>query len=169
MLSIDSLFHNACLLYNYCTKPCGYNYFIIDEVESSKVQQLGKYISEQDRVNAVKLYREIESDIDVLRDRYCYNVLPFKSSFRQLAKDMYLFMKKNWLIHNPEFEYIAYILRFISTSDYYVIREFFIKRSYSLFYMERVPLDPDSFYCGYVPLEAFLDYVIKLLQIYSSS
>ena len=164
-MNVDSLFEDAKMLYKYCTKSYGYNLFIIDEVDSNKLMKMNEYIQSNNKFEAVKLFRELSRDIDAIRNKYCYNILPHKSSFRQLAKDMYLYLKETWLLYNPEFQYIGYMLRFISTSDYYVIREFLSHRSYSLFYMDRIPLDPDSFYCGYVPLEAILDYIIKFIAL----
>ena len=131
--------------------------------------KLRTLIDENKRVEAVKLYREIDRDVDAIRDRYCYNVLPERSSFRGIAKDLYRELKESWLLYTDEFHYIGRILRFISTSDYYVIREYLMKRSYSMYNYKDIPLDPDSFYDGYVPLEAIMDYIIKLYIDYSKN
>lgn len=165
LMDIDSMFESAKMLFDYCTKSRGYNLFIIDEVDSMKLMKLSQYIQAEDKVNAVLMYREIDRDIDRIRDYYCYNHLEYKSSFRQIAKDMYRELKESWLLYSDEFKYIGRVLRFISTSDYYTIREYLMKRSYSFFYMERFPMDPSSFYCGYVPLEALMDYIVKVFCI----
>jgi phosphomannomutase len=47
-----------------------------------------------------------------------------------------------------------------------VIKDFFKKRSMSMFEYKEIPLDPDKFYGGFVPIEAFLDYVIVLMKAY---
>lgn len=169
MISIDTMFESTQMLWFYCTRPLGYNMFIMDNINDNKLIQMKRCIDTNDKINAIKLYRQLDRDIDALRDMYCYNVLPYKSSFRQIAKDMYIFLKDSWLLYNDDFEYVGKVLKFISTSDYYIIREYFIRRSYSMFYMDKLPLDPDSFYCRYVPLEAFLDYAIKLLNMYMGS
>ena len=139
--------------------------FIIDEVDSSKLIKLRDYIQAGDKYNAVRMYMELDSDIDKIRDHYCYDNLEYKSNFRQLAKEMYRELKESWLIYSEEYGYLARILKFISTSDYYIIREYLMKRRYSFFYMEKIPLDPDTFYCDYVPLEAIMDYIVKVFCI----
>lgn len=164
--NMDSLFESSKMLFDYVTKYRGYNAFIIDEVDDILVRRLGRSIQENNRVEAVRLYFKLDKQIDELRDTYCYNVLPYKSSFRELAKDLYKELKESWLIYNKDFKYIAKILRFISTSDYYIIREYLMKRSYGMFTYEDIPLDPDDFYCGYIPLEAIMDYAIKLIRLY---
>ena len=54
----------------------------------------------------------------------------------------------------------------ISTSDYYQIREMLIKRSYTFYHYWDIPIDPDNWYCGYIPLECILDYCIKIVRLY---
>ena len=168
-VSIETLFEDSKQLWEYLAIPRGYNMFLIDEIDSLKVLQLRKYIDTDDKINAVKLYKELSLEVDRIRDKHCYNVLPYKSSFRQIAKEVYLFLKESWLLYTDEFFYIGRVLRFISTSSLYEINRYLKKRSYSMFYLERINIDPDNFYCGYVPLEAFLDYAIKLLNMYMGS
>ena len=79
---------------------------------------------------------------------------------------MYRELKKSWLIYNDDLRYISYILRFISTSDYYQIREMLIKRSKTMYDYWDIPIDPDDFYCRYIPLECILDYCIKMVRLY---
>ena len=162
MLSIESLFDSTIKFYEYCTKNKGYNLFIIDNLPTDKLQLLKSYIDKGDKVSAIQLYRQLDIEVDAIRNYYCYNNLEYKSSFRQLAKDLHLELKRTWLNSTKEFKQIDRILRFISTSDYYIIREYFIKRSHSLFYMDIIPIDPTTFYDNYIPLEVFLDYAIKL-------
>ena len=159
---MESQFESAKMLFDYLTKFKGYNLFLIDEIDGSKVSQMRKCIDEGNKGEAVKLYRQLDREVDAIRDRYCYNVLPERSSFRGIAKDLYRELKESWLLYTDEFSYLGYILRFISTSDYYVIREFLMKRSFSMFNYKDIPIDPDDFYCGYVPLEVILDYILKL-------
>lgn len=165
-VSIETLFEDSKQLWEYLAIPRGYNMFLIDEIDSLKVLQLRKYIDTDDKINAVKLYKELSLEVDRIRDKHCYNVLPYKSSFRQLAKEMYIFLKETWLLYTDQFFYIGKTLRFISTSSLYEINRYFRKRSYSMFYMERINIDPDKFYCNHITLEAFMDYAIKLLTIY---
>lgn len=164
MLSLDTIIEDSLMLFDYCTKMQGYNMFVIDEVDSEKVKLLRKYIDEENRIMCAKYYILISNQIDELRNKYCYNILPYKSSFRQLAKDLYAYMKETWLIYNEQYKYLAYMLRKIQNADYYDIKKFLEKRSYSLYYMERIPFDPDKFYCHYVPLEAVLYYIIEVLK-----
>lgn len=165
-ISIDSLYNRCELLYDYCTKSYKYNHFIIDEVNEEWVKELKKAIDEEDKKRAVMYYMKIDRQIDELRSNYCYNVLPYRSSFRGIAKDLYRELKESWLLYTDEFDYIGYVLRFISTSEYHIIKEFFKKRSMSMFEYKDIPLDPDKFYGGFVPIEAFLDYVIALMKAY---
>lgn len=164
---MDSLFERSKMIYDYCTKSYKYNHFVIDEVNEEMVRALGKAIREEDRVQAVRLYLKLDKQIDELRSKYCFNVLPYRSSFRGIAKDLHRELKRSWLIYSDDFGYIAYVLRFISTSDYYTIREFLMKRSNTMFWYKEVPIDPDKFYCGYIPLEAFIYYAITLYKAYN--
>lgn len=168
-ITLDGEFENSIKLWEYLAVPRGYNLFLIDEIDSLKVLQLRKYIDTNDKVNAVKLYRQLSIEMDEIRSYYSYNRLPYRSNFRALAKDLYLFLKESWLLYTDEFFYIGRVLRFISTSSLYEINRYLKKRSYSMFYLERINIDPDNFYCGYVPLEAILDYAIKLLNMYMGS
>lgn len=165
---MDTMYDNAIKLLDYLTHYYKYNAFILDGIESELIQKLSMYIRKNDRVNAVRLYLKIDKLIDELRDINCYNNpnLPYKSSFRNIAKDAYRYLKDNHLTNNESLKDVAYILKFISTSDYYIIREMLIKKSYSFFYCGYIPLDPDSFYCGYIPLEAILDYCLKVVENY---
>lgn len=165
-ITLDGEFENSKLLFDYLSKNRGYNLFLIDEIDSMKVRQLKQYIDTNDKVNTVKLYRELVRDIDNIREYHCYNNISYRSNFRALAKEIYLFLKDSWLIYNPEFSYIARVLRFISTSSLYEINRYLKRRSYSMFYLERINIDPDMFYCHHITLEAFLCYSIELLREY---
>jgi hypothetical protein len=105
--------------------------------------------------------------IDTLRDERCYNSneTPYRSSFRNIAKDLYRELKVTGLVYNEDLKIIARIVRFISTSDYYIIREYLMKRSNTLYWYLDIPLDPEKFYCGYIPLEAILDYCVKVIKL----
>ena len=169
MITIDSMFEQSKLLFDYLSKDHGCNRFLIDEIESLKVRQMKQYIDANDKMNAIKLYRELDKQCDMIRDYYCYNRLPYRSSFRGIAKDLHLYLKDRLLYLNPDFKYIDRMLKFISTSDFYVIREYLIRRSYSLFYMERINIDPSNYPNCYLPIEVILDYSIKLLLSYKES
>lgn len=168
LFNIESLFDSSKLLFDYLTKTRGYNNFLIDEIDSSKVSKLGEAIISNNRLEAIRIYLQLDKEMDSIRDKYCYDnqELSYKSNFRAIAKDLYRELKDSWLIYNSELGSIARIIRFISTSDYYVIREYLVKRSLTMYMYLDIPLDPDSFYCGYIPLEAFLDYAIKLVRAY---
>ena len=163
MTSLETIIDDSILLFNYCTKYCGYNAFIIDDIDSEKVALLRKYIDENNRVMCAKMYKDISRDIDKLRDEHCYNTIPYKSSFRQLAKELYLFMKESWLLYNDEYRYLGYMLKKIQTASHEDIKKFLSKRSYSLYYLERIPVDPDTFYCHYLPIEFVLYYIMKII------
>ncbi len=165
-ISIDVLYNRCELLYDYCTKSYKFNHFIIDEVDETLVKELRKALDDEDKKRAVMYYMKIERQIDEIRSNYCYNILPYKSSFRGLAKDLYRELKESWLLYTDEFDYIGYVLRFISTSEYHIIKDFLKRRSDTMFYQKDIPLDPSKFYGGYIPLEAFLDYVIVLMKLY---
>lgn len=168
MLSIDSLFESSKMLVDYLTKNFGYNLFLIDEIDCQEVVKLRKAIDENNKVEAVHQYLKLDRQMDAIRDKYCYNnpELPYRSSFRTIAKELYLEIKKNGLLFNEDFKYIGKVLRFISTSDYYIIRDFLIRRSLPMCMYWNIELNPDNFYCGYIPLEAFMDYAIKMYRIY---
>ena len=167
LFNMDSMYEASQKLFDYLTKYTRYNAFLIDEVPTEMVQELGKAIREEDRIKAVQLYLKIDARMDTIRDEHCYNnpSLPYRSSFRNIAKDAFRELKESWLIYNDDFKYIAKILRFISTSDYYAIREFLIKRSFTMTHYWDVPLDGDDFYCGYIPLEDILDYCLRMIRI----
>lgn len=167
LFNMDSMYEASQKLFDYLTKYTRYNAFLIDEVPTEMVQELGKAIREKNRIKAVQLYLKIDARMDAIRDEHCYNnpSLPYKSSFRNIAKDAFRELKESWLIYNDDFKYIAKILRFISTSDYYAIREFLIKRSFAMTHYWDIPLDGDDFYCGYIPLEAILDYCLKMIRV----
>lgn len=167
LFNMDSMFDSSKMLFDYLTKFTRYNAFLIDEVDDELVRKLGAAIQTNDRVRAVQLYLKIDKQMDVIRDEHCYNnpSLPYKSSFRCIAKDALLELKKLGLTYNDDYKYVVKILRFISTSDYYIIREFLIKRSHAMYNYWDIPLDPDDFYCGYIPLEAILDYCLKMVRI----
>lgn len=165
-ISIETIYSRCEMLYDYCTKSYRYNHFIIDEVDEELVKELRDALLKEDKKRAVMCYMRIERQIDELRNNYCYNLLPYKSSFRGIAKDLHRYLKSSWLLYTDEFDYIGYVLRFISTSEYHVIKDFFKRRSDTMFYQKDIPLDPNKFYGGYIPLEAFLDYVIVLVKAY---
>lgn len=167
LFNMDSMYDASKMLFNYLTKYSRYNAFLIDEIPTELVQELGRALQANDRIKSVQLYLKIDARMDAIRDEHCYNnpSLPFKSSFRNIAKDAFRELKDSWLIYNDDFKYIARILRFISTSDYYAIREFLIKRSHTMYNYWDIPLDPDDFYCGYIPLEAILDYCLKMIRV----
>ena len=164
MLSSDSIIEDCIMLFDYCTKSRGYNMFIIDEVDTNKLKLLRKYIEENNVVMCKKYYDILSRDIDEIRNTYCYNVLPYKSSFRQIARDLYEYMEETWLLYAPEYEYLGYMLKKIQHAHYYDIKKFLEKRAYSLYYMERIPFDPDKFYCHYLPIEAVLYYIIEIIK-----
>lgn len=164
MLSSDSIIEDCIMLFDYCTKSCGYNLFIIDEIDGNKLRLLRKYIEENNVVMCKKYYKIISDEVDEIRNRYCYNVLPYKSSFRELARDLYKYMEETWLLYNAEYKYLGYMLKKIQHAHYYDIKKFLEKRAYSLYYLDRIPFDPNKFYCHYVPIEAILYYIIEVLK-----
>ena len=168
MFSIDSLFESSKMLVDYLTKSRGYNLFLIDYIDTQDIVNLRKAINENNKLEAVRLYIKLDRQMDEIRDKYCYNnsELPYRSSFRAIAKELYLEIKKSWLIYEEDFEHIARLLRFISTSDYYIIREYLVRRSMTLYLYGGVPTHPNEFYCNFYPLEYILDYAIKLYLIY---
>ena len=91
-ISIDSIYSRCEMLYDYCTKSYRYNHFIIDEVNEEWVKELGKAIREEDKLTAVKCYMKIDRQIEEIRNERCYNVLPYKSSFRGFSMLLYKFM-----------------------------------------------------------------------------
>ena len=167
-LGIESMYESSKMLLDYMTHLYGYNNFLIDNIDDNLIRQLSNAIQKEDKVKAVQLYLKIDRELDVIRDKHCYNnsELPYKSNFRAIAKDIYRELKKSWLIYNDELKYVAYILRFISTSDYYQIREMLIKRSKTMYDYWDIPIDPDDWYCNYIPLEAIMDYCIKIVILY---
>ena len=168
MLNIDSMFESSKMLFDYLTKNRGYNLFIIDEIDSQEVAKLKKAIDENNKVEAVHQYLKLDREVDRIRDKYCYNnpELPYRSSFRSIAKELYLELKKTWLIYDEDFEHIFKILRFFSTSDYNIIREYLARRSLTLYMYGGVPAHPNEFYCGFYTLEYILDYTVKLYVMY---
>ena len=67
MLSNDSIIEDCIMLFDYCTKSCGYNMFIIDEVDSNKVKLLRKYIEENNNdVSSDPVDEEIEKLISIM-------------------------------------------------------------------------------------------------------
>ena len=163
-LSIDSLFESSKMLSNYLSSYRGYNAFLIDEVNDNYLRAMNKAIKEENKLLAVKFYLKLDKQLDTIRDKHCFNNpdLPYRSSFRAIAKDIFLDLKDRWLNYNEDYEYIVRLMRFISSSDYYVIREYLMKRSRIMNIYKDIPLDPDDFYCGYIPLEAIMDYCIKI-------
>ena len=165
-ISIDSLYYKCEKLYDYCTKSYRYNHFIIDDVNEDWVKEMKKAMKEKKKKRAVMYYMKIDRQIDELRNEYCYNILPYRASFRGIAKDVYRELKKRHLINNDDVKYIAYILRFISTSDYYQIKKMLTRRSLTMYMYWDIPINPDDFYCEYIPLEAVMDYCIKIANLF---
>ena len=167
LFNIDSMFEASEKLFIYLTKFFRYNAFLIDEVDEQLVKDLGQAIRDNNKVKAVQIYLKLDKQMDMIRDEHCYNnpSLPYRCSFRNLAKDAFFALKELGLTYNDDYKYVVQILRFISTSDYYVIREYLMKRSLTMYTYWDIPLDPDSFYCGYIPLEAILDYCIKMVRV----
>ena len=166
LFEIDSMYLNAKRIYKYATTNYGYNLFLIDELDGALLGKLRLAILQEDKLTAIKLSREVEKQMDKIRDFYCYNHLPYKSNFRCIAKDIVLFLKHSWLRYNDDFKHLYKILRFISTSDYFIIREYLMKTSYSLFYMDKINLDPENYPSAYIPIEVIFDYTIKVLCSY---
>lgn len=167
-IGLESMYDNSKMLLDYLTHFYGFNAFLIDNVDGNKVKALRIAIEREDKIKAVRLYLQLDKEMDSIRDKHCYNnpELPYRSNFRAIAKDVYKELKRSWLIYNDDLKYVAYILRFISTSDYYQIREMLIKRSRTMYDYWDIPIDPDSFYCNYIPLEAIMDYCIKIATLY---
>ena len=167
-LSIDGLYEQAIKLLDYLTRLYGFNAFLIDEVDDSKVRALRDSIVKEDKVKAVRLYLQLDKECDEIRDKHCgRNVeLPYRSSFRSIAKDMYKELKRRELTHNDDLKLVCYVLRFISTSDYYQIRELLIKRSLSWYMYCDVPISPYDFPNDCIPLEAIMDYCVKMANLY---
>ena len=92
MLSIDSLFESSKMLVDYLTKSRGYNLFLIDYIDTQDIVNLRKAINENNKLEAVRLYIKLDRQMDEIRDKYCYNnsELPYRSSFRAIAKELYL-------------------------------------------------------------------------------
>lgn len=168
LFNLDSLYESSKQLLDYLTKYYKFNAFLIDEIPSEKVIQLRKAIESEDRVQAVRLYLQLDKEMDKIRDKHCYKnpELPYGSNFRRLAKDLYRELKIRHLTNHDDVKHIAYILRFISTSDYYTTREMLIKRSQTMHMYWDIPIDPNDFYCNYIPLEAILDYCVKISNLY---
>ena len=168
LFNMDSLYESSKKLLYYLTHLYGYNNFIVDEVDDELVRALRDAIVAEDRVKAVQMYLRIDKELDEIRNKHCYNnsELPYRSNFRSIAKDVYRELKKKHLTNHDDVKHIAYILRFISTSDYYTTREFLIKKSFAMYYYWNIPINPNDFYCDYIPICAILDYCIKISNIY---
>lgn len=167
-LSIESMYESSKMLLDYMTHLYSFNAFLIDNIDDNLIRQLSNAIQKEDKVKAVQLYLKIDRELDVIRDKHCYNnsELPYRSSFRNIAKDLYRELKIRDLTHTDDLKCVSYILRFISTSDYYIIREMLIKRSLSFYMYQDVPINPESFYCNYIPIEAIMDYCVKMVTLY---
>ena len=116
----------------------------------------------------MQIYLRIDKELDEIRNKHCYNnsELPYRSNFRSIAKDVYRELKKRHLTNHDDVKHIAYILRFISTSDYYTTREFLIKKSFVMYHYWNIPINPNDFYCDYIPICAILDYCIKIANLF---
>lgn len=167
-LSIDSLYEQSIKLLDYLTHLYKFNAFLIDEVDDAKVVDLKNAIIKEDKIKAVRLYLQLDKEMDRIRDKHCYNnvELPYRSSFRSIAKDLYKELKRRNLTNHDDLKTIAYILRFISTSDYYQIREWLVKRSLSWHMYGGIVVSPNKFPNNTYTIEFLLDYCIKLSNIY---
>jgi hypothetical protein len=167
-LSIDSLYEQSIKLLDYLTHLYKFNNFLVDEIDDNKVKALRDSIVKEDKVKAVRLYLQLDKECDEIRDRHCFNndELPYRSSFRNIAKDIYRDLKVKRLTEHDDLKIISYILRFISTSDYYVIKDLLIKRSLSWYMYCDFPTDPSVFYNDVYPIEFVLDYCIKISNVY---
>ena len=168
LFNMESLYDSSKILLYYLTHLFRYNNFLVDEVDDELVRALRDAIVAEDRVKSVQIYLRIDKELDEIRNRHCYNnsELPYRSNFRQIAKDMYRELKIRDLTHTDDLKCVSYILRFISTSDYYIIREMLIKRSLSFYMYQDTPINPESFYCNYIPIEAIMDYCVKMVTLY---
>lgn len=167
-LGIESMYESSKMLLDYMTHLYGYNAFLIDNVDENKIKALRTAIEREDKIKAVRLYLQLDKEMDFIRDKHCYNnpELPYRSSFRNIAKDLFRELKIRDLTHTDDLKCVSYILRFISTSEYYIIREMLIKRSLSFYMYQDVPINPENFYCNYIPIEAIMDYCIKIVNVY---
>lgn len=168
LFNMDSLYESSKKLLYYLTHLYGYNNFIVDEVDDELVRALRDAIVAEDRVKAVQMYLRIDKELDEIRNKHCYNnsELPYRSNFRSIAKDVYRELKKRHLTNHDDVKHIAYILRFISTSDYYTTREFLIKKSFVMYHYWNIPINPNDFYCDYIPICAIMDYCIKIANLF---
>ena len=168
LFNMESMYNSSIKLFEYLTRLYGFNNFLVDEVDDSLVRALRNAIVAEDRVKAVQVYLKLDKELDEIRNKHCYNnaELPYRSSFRSISKDVYRELKKRHLTNHDDVKHIAYILRFISTSDYYQIREMLTRRSLSFYMYCDIPLNPNDFYCGYIPLEAIMDYCIKIANLF---
>ena len=167
-LGIESMYESSKMLLDYMTHLYGYNNFLIDNIDDNLIRQLSNAIQKEDKVKAVQLYLKIDRELDMIRNRHCYNnpELPYRSNFRAIAKDVYKELKERNLTNHDDVKTIAYILKFISTSEYWQIRELLIKRSLSWYMYCDIPLNPNDFYCGFYTIEAIFDYCIKIANVY---
>ena len=164
LFNMDSLYESSKKLLYYLTHLYGFNNFLVDSINDELVKALRDAIVTENKVKAVQLYLKIDKELDRIRDDHCYrnSELPYNCSFRAIAKDMFRELKRRNLTNHDDVKHIAYILRFIASSDYYQIRDFLIKRSFTMYHYWDIPIDPSSFHCEYIPLEAIMDYCIKM-------
>ena len=89
-LGIESMYESSKMLLDYMTHLYGYNNFLIDNIDDNLIRQLSNAIQKEDKVKAVQLYLKIDRELDVIRDKHCYNnsELPYRSNFRAIAKDI---------------------------------------------------------------------------------
>ena len=168
LFNMESMYNSSIKLFEYLTRLYGFNNFLVDEVDDSLVRALRNAIVAEDRVKAVQIYLKLDKELDEIRNRHCYNneELPYRSSFRSISKDMYRELKIRHLTEYEGLKTISYILKFISTSDYYTIRDLLIKRSLSWRMYCDFPIDPSAFYNNTYPIEFVLDYCIKIVNVY---
>ena len=168
LFNMDSLYESSKKLLYYLTHLYGFNNFLVDGINDELVKALRDAIVSEDRVKAVQIYLKLDKELDEIRNKHCYNSpeLLYRSNFRAIAKDVYRELKKRHLTNHDDVKHIAYILRFISTSDYYTTREFLIKKSFAMYHYWNIPINPNDFYCDYIPICAILDYCIKISNIY---
>lgn len=167
-LNIDDLYISSKKLLYYLTHYYGFNAFLIDGVDDMLVRELRDAIVSENKIKAVRVYLKLDKQMDEIRNSYCFDnpELPYKSNFRTIAKEMYRELKSNHLLNHDDTRYVAYILRFISTSSYDEMKRMLRKRSLSWYMYCNIPINPYDFYCTFIPLECIMDYCLKIVKIY---
>lgn len=103
-LGIESMYESSKMLLDYMTHLYSFNAFLLDEVDENKVKLLKIAIEKEDKIKAIRLYSRLDKEIDMVRDKHCYNnsELPYRSSFRNIAKDLYRELKIRDLTHTDK-------------------------------------------------------------------